>query len=192
MAFFQDGRLAGGGSKAGIGGRTIITALSQNLGIPLVEAERLLREVDLSLDYVDEYCKVSRSTGYVEIELNEVQSIMLNYVEYFYKLILEWLRRMYQTKRKVLLPPRGIILTGGMANLKGIISERVTKYMGNKLGIQLPISIGKIIPIEGVSEEYLTPPYATLLGMLVTTNYYKVEVAPSGGIFSRIARWLFG
>ncbi len=192
MAFFQDGRLAGGGSKAGIGGRTIITALSQNLGIPLVEAERLLKEVDLSLDYVNEYYKVSRSTGYVEIDLNEVQSIMLNYVEYFYKLIIEWLRRIYQTKRKVLLPPRGIILTGGMANLKGIISEKVIKHMENKLGIQLPISIGEIAPIEGVSEEYLTPPYATLLGMLVTTNYQKVEVVPSGGIFSKIVRWLFG
>ncbi|OYV02886.1 hypothetical protein CGW93_03420, partial [candidate division bacterium WOR-3 4484_18] len=119
----------------------------------------------------------SRSTGYVEIELNEVQSIMLNYVEYFYKLIIEWLRRMYQTKRKVLLPPRGIILTGGMANLKGIISERVIKHMEDKMGIQLPISIGEITPVEGVSEEYLTPPYATLLGMLVTTNYQKVEDA---------------
>ena len=137
-------------------GHQITNDLSAGLGLPYELAEEIKKRYGtLVSPELEDPARTIDEKG-KKVNFHELREIMLARVEEIIRLIILDLPR----EKNAPLIPTGIVLTGGCANIPGIveIAQRITR---------LPVRVGIPIALNGVSVDALSDPaYATSVGLI--------------------------
>lgn len=190
LAVFQEGALKWIRSIP-IGGMHLTNDLAVGLKTTLIEAQRLKHHYGAqTLGYDDEQIEIPGLSGCDSrrIERRMLATILQPRIDEILSLVRNELAK--QGIDEVL--PSGIVMTGGTANLKGIIeaAERV---------FRLPVRVGKPSGLGGLSDMVSAPAYSTAVGLLQLgfeeneELQYFAELYEKKGLSrvqSRFSRWV--
>jgi len=183
LCVFIEGALAYSSSLP-VGGKNITNDIAVGLRVSLESAEK----IKIFLDQKNLEAKKKSD----EIDINHLQlpeeiktisyktlvdGILRPRLEEIYKIIFEDLEKAGLTASI----PSGLVITGGGALTLKII-ETGKKILG------LPIRVGKPEGVVGLTDEILSPPFATVIGLIIYAKKNKLSEELGGKNFNRILK----
>lgn len=168
-----------------IGGNNFTRDLTSGLSTSESEAEKIkIREGCVLVDLVgpDEVISVPSVGGRPPRTISK--SVMAQILQMRAEEICELFLGELQKKRLLDMLSAGVVLTGGMSNLKGI-EELATNTLGVNVRVGRPVNIG------GLSDQVNNPIYATAVGLakLHAKNGHSQNIISSGsddGVFRKV------
>lgn len=144
-----------------IGGNHITNDIAIGLRIPFDQAEELKRQYGHALPEAVDPEEVVDVGGFGQgpgrlVSRQELATIVEARAAEMFEMILREIKRSGYDG----LLPAGVVLTGGTAELEGIVA------LGQRV-LGLPVRVGTPVEIEGLSETVGGPAYATGVGMLL-------------------------